>query len=232
MPEPELLVRANGAAMLVAGAALALGCWSRLAAMMLAGMLVPTTLVGHAFWQETTPAGRAGQRIQFLKNLGLFGGLLLVAAGRKGRPMPRSPRPDRDLLEANQAVVLATNGPDGFPQVSAVWFLVDDGTIRLSLNTSRQKVKNLQRRPEATLFFFPGPANPYRTLEIRALATLTPDPDYAFADRLGAKYGARATAERPAGRIARRRVVHSGQDQHLRLTRRTARRGPGRRRAS
>jgi uncharacterized membrane protein YphA (DoxX/SURF4 family) len=83
LPQPELLVRANGAAMVVGGVALALGRWPRLAALLLAGLLAPTTLVGHAFWQETTPVGRAGQRTQFLKNLGLFGGLLLVAAHGK-----------------------------------------------------------------------------------------------------------------------------------------------------
>jgi hypothetical protein len=33
------------------------------------------------------------------------------------------------------------------------------------------------------------PANPYRTLEIRARAEIEPDPDYVFADRVGAKYG-------------------------------------------
>jgi putative oxidoreductase len=83
LPEPELLVRANGATMVAAGVALAFGRLPRLAALALAGLLVPTTLVGHAFWQETTAAGRAAQRIQFLKNLGLFGGLLLVVAARK-----------------------------------------------------------------------------------------------------------------------------------------------------
>ncbi len=105
--------------------------------------------------------------------------------------MARSTIPDshRDLLENNQAVVLATNGADGFPQVSGVWFLVeDDGTVKMSLNTARQKTKNLMSNPDATLFFF-DPANPYRTLEIRSRATVEPDPDYAFADRIGARYG-------------------------------------------
>jgi hypothetical protein len=59
--------------------------------------------------------------------------------------------------------------------------------VRLSLNTARQKVQNLRRHPEATLFFF-DPANPYRTLEIRARAEVALDPDYAFADRVGAKH--------------------------------------------
>ena len=34
------------------------------------------------------------------------------------------------------------------------------------------------------------PANPYRTLEIRARAEIEPDPDYVFADRVAVKYGA------------------------------------------
>lgn len=103
--------------------------------------------------------------------------------------MPEIPASHRDLLETNQAVVLATAGVDGFPQVTAVWFLVEnDGTVKLSLNTARQKTKNLLRHPEATLFFF-DPANPYRTLEIRARAEIAPDPDYAFAEQVGAKYG-------------------------------------------
>ena len=103
--------------------------------------------------------------------------------------MPEIPASHRDLVETSQAVALATLGPDGFPQVTAAWFLAEpDGTIKLSLNTTRQKTKNLLRRPEATLFFV-DPANPYRTLEVRARAVIEPDPDYAFADRVGAKYG-------------------------------------------
>jgi putative oxidoreductase len=80
LPEPELLVRANGATMVAAGSALACGLWPRQTAALLASVLVPTTLVGHPFWEETDPASRAQQRIHFLKNLGLFGALLLVVA--------------------------------------------------------------------------------------------------------------------------------------------------------
>jgi PPOX class probable F420-dependent enzyme len=97
------------------------------------------------------------------------------------------PESHRDLLKADVAV-LATNGQDGYPQVTALWFLFDEGTIKMSLNTTRQKVKNLQAQPECT-FFVIDPANPYRTLEVRARAEITPDPDYAFAKKLGAKYG-------------------------------------------
>jgi PPOX class probable F420-dependent enzyme len=101
-------------------------------------------------------------------------------------PIPAS---HRDLLTAPVAV-LATQGPDGYPQVTATWFLFDDdGGLKLSLNTTRQKVKNLAAHPECTLFIL-DPATPYRTLEIRARAEIQPDPDFAFAAHLGQKYGA------------------------------------------
>ena len=102
--------------------------------------------------------------------------------------MTAFPESHKDLLSAPVAV-LGTNGADGFPQVSALWFLYDDdGLLRLSLNTTRQKVKNLQARPAITLFIF-DPTNPYRTLEVRAQAEVSPDPDYTFATKLSQKYG-------------------------------------------
>ena len=103
--------------------------------------------------------------------------------------MATIPASHRDLLDTAPVGIIATVGLDGVPQVTASWFLAEeDGTVRMSLNTARQKVKNLMRRPEVTLFFL-DPANPYRTLEIRARAEIEPDPDYVFADRVGAKYG-------------------------------------------
>ena len=102
--------------------------------------------------------------------------------------MTAFPDSHRDLLQAEVAV-LATVGRDGSPQVTATWFVLDDGVVKLSLNTTRQKVKNLRERPECTLFLLDR-ANPYRTLELRARAELSPDPDYAFADQLGRTYHA------------------------------------------
>ena len=83
VPNPETAVRGNGAAMVVGGAALVLDKVPRLAALGLVGSLIPTTLAGHSFW-EKEGAERTQQEIQFYKNLGLFGGLLLVLQG-KGR---------------------------------------------------------------------------------------------------------------------------------------------------
>ncbi len=82
LPEPELMVRINGAAMVAGGAALVANVLPRWAAAGLIASLVPTTLAGHAFWKHDDEAARGGQRIQFLKNVGLAGGLLAVLARR------------------------------------------------------------------------------------------------------------------------------------------------------
>jgi len=83
VPEPELAVRANGYTMVAAGIALALGILPRWAAAALASSLVPTSLAGHPFWQETDPMKRKQQQIHFLKNVSMIGGLLLFATRRK-----------------------------------------------------------------------------------------------------------------------------------------------------
>ena|SRR5689334_20876648 len=82
LPEDTVtLVRINGAAQVVAGTLLALGRFPRLSALVLAASLVPTTLAGHRFWDEPDPRTQAQQRIHFLKNMAMLGGLLLVIDG-------------------------------------------------------------------------------------------------------------------------------------------------------
>jgi PPOX class probable F420-dependent enzyme len=100
--------------------------------------------------------------------------------------MPAIPASHRDLLDG-QFATLATIGPDGRPQVSEVWFLADGDKVLISLNESRQKTKNLRANPAASVFLL-DLAMPYRYLEIRGDAVITPDDDYAVADRVGAKY--------------------------------------------
>jgi uncharacterized membrane protein YphA (DoxX/SURF4 family) len=83
--DTETLVRLNGVAQVIAGTALSLGLLRRLSAVVLIGTLVPTTLAGHRFWEELDEDARNMQITQFAKNLGLLGGLLLVATERTSR---------------------------------------------------------------------------------------------------------------------------------------------------
>jgi PPOX class probable F420-dependent enzyme len=107
--------------------------------------------------------------------------------------MTTIPESHKDLLNAPVAV-LGTVGASGRPQLSGVWFLAEDDTVRLSLNTSRQKVKNLQANPKVSLLIFGE--SPYKYLELRGDAELSADPDYEFADKVGAKYGGADLRER------------------------------------
>lgn len=72
------LVRVNGAAQMLGGLALATGRLPRLAALGLAATMPPTTIAGHAYWNETDPGARRNQRIHFLKNVSIAGGLLMA----------------------------------------------------------------------------------------------------------------------------------------------------------
>ena len=83
LPNAELVVRGNGAAMVAGGAALTLDKLPRLAALGLISAMIPTTVAGHAFW-KIDGAERKAHEIQFLKNAGLVGGLLLVVTRSRG----------------------------------------------------------------------------------------------------------------------------------------------------
>jgi PPOX class probable F420-dependent enzyme len=92
-----------------------------------------------------------------------------------------------DLLEAPFGT-LATIDPRGLPQLTEVWFLHDDAELKLWLNTRRAKVQNLRERPECSLLVL-DLENPRRYLEVRGRARIEPDADYAYAAKVGAKYG-------------------------------------------
>ena len=108
------------------------------------------------------------------------------------------PASHADLIDAPNTAVLTTVGADGQPQSTAVWFLVEDGAIKTSITTDRQKYKNLVRHPKATLFVF-DPANPFRTLEVRATAELAADPDKAMLPKFAARYGVPVEVLQQAG---------------------------------
>jgi len=109
-------------------------------------------------------------------------------------PTPADPRvpaispSHRYLLETPHTVALATVGADGQPQVTAIWAMLDGDVVRTSLSKSRQKYKNLLAHPQVTLFAI-DPQNPFRTLEVRAIAAITDDPGLEFLQRLLRLYG-------------------------------------------
>jgi PPOX class probable F420-dependent enzyme len=100
-------------------------------------------------------------------------------------PIPES---HRSLLEGHPTGVLTTVGPDGAPQSTAIWFLLEGGVVRTSFLETRQKVRNLKRDPKCSLFVF-DPENMHKTIELRGQATLEPDPDRIFTYHIIRHYG-------------------------------------------
>jgi PPOX class probable F420-dependent enzyme len=102
--------------------------------------------------------------------------------------MTNIPDSHRDLLDS-QVATLSTIGSDGLPQSTIVWFLYDEGELKLSLNDHRLKTRNLGKRPQLSLLIL-DPTNPARYLAVRGTAQIDPDDDYVFAGKVNAKYSA------------------------------------------
>jgi PPOX class probable F420-dependent enzyme len=94
--------------------------------------------------------------------------------------MTTFPDSHQDLLDAPVAA-LTTVRPDGFPQTSLLWFVHDQGEIKLSLNATRLKTRNLLKDPKVSLLIV-DPASPMRYLEVRGNAVPSADTDAAFAN--------------------------------------------------
>jgi PPOX class probable F420-dependent enzyme len=103
--------------------------------------------------------------------------------------MSEFPESFRALLQSPGVCVLSTLEPNGGPQTSAVWYLLDDdGKLKMSLNGARRKVQNMLRDNKISVIFV-DPENPHRNLELRGTADLTVDADCSFRDKVGAHYG-------------------------------------------
>ncbi len=100
--------------------------------------------------------------------------------------MTTIPASHEDLLAAPFAT-LGTVDRDGRPQLSQVCFLAEDGVVRVSLNTTRAKTRNLRRNPAVNVLIT-DPGNPMRYLELSGDAEIVPD-ESGFVARAGAKYG-------------------------------------------
>ncbi|MDD2923355.1 MAG: TIGR03618 family F420-dependent PPOX class oxidoreductase [Anaerolineales bacterium] len=73
-----------------------------------------------------------------------------------------------DLLkdEAKAYLYLATTMADGSPQVTPIWFNMDEDYILINTNEGRTKDKNMKARPKVALVI-QDPKTPYRYIQIR-----------------------------------------------------------------
>jgi len=80
LPNPELLAQIAAYGQLVGGLMLLFGILSRLAAFGLLLFTIAASVLGHNFWTMTDPQMVYVNIGQFLKNMGIIGGLFLIVA--------------------------------------------------------------------------------------------------------------------------------------------------------
>jgi PPOX class probable F420-dependent enzyme len=97
----------------------------------------------------------------------------------------------RDLLESERIVSVATLGPRGWPHVMPLWYVPRDGDVWIWTYAKSQKIKNLERDPRATLLIETGVEyGELRGMQIEAEAQLIRDTDpvVEFAKLLTIRY--------------------------------------------
>jgi PPOX class probable F420-dependent enzyme len=101
----------------------------------------------------------------------------------------------RAFLQELRFAVLATINQDGTPQLTTMWYLLeDDGTILMNTKVGRLKERNLRRDPRISICI----EDDYNFLTIAGTAILIDDPDRTQADifRLSARYHGEEKAAR------------------------------------
>jgi PPOX class probable F420-dependent enzyme len=97
----------------------------------------------------------------------------------------------RELLDGERIVVVASWGRDGWPHLMPLWYVPRDGEVWIYTYAKSQKVRNLERDPRATLLIETGHEyGELRGMMIEAEAEIHRDPDtvYELAEELTLRY--------------------------------------------
>jgi len=87
-PAPKLAVGGSGVLLILGGLSMLLGIAPVIGIILLIIFLLGVTPVMHAFWEVDDPMARMGEMMNFMKNMALFGALLMMLA--IARPWPFS----------------------------------------------------------------------------------------------------------------------------------------------
>ena len=78
VPFASILVPFSGVMAIVGGLLIVVGYKAKLGAWLIVAFLIPVTFTMHAFWNETDPNQMQMQISNFLKNISMIGGALLI----------------------------------------------------------------------------------------------------------------------------------------------------------
>ena len=99
-----------------------------------------------------------------------------------------------ELLNLAIPAHLATLDPAGFPRITPIWFLWENGVFYMSSGQERRHVHDLARDSRAGLSIAieegqtQGGSRPYRQIIVRGYAQVQPDTDERWARKLILKY--------------------------------------------
>lgn len=117
------------------------------------------------------------------------------------------PKSSLDLISENvrSYAFLATTMPDGTPQVTPVWFDVEDDLVRINTARGRVKDRNMTARPQVAIAIM-NLDEPYRYIQIRGRVVKTAEEGAReHIDKLAKKYLNQKTFPVPSGE---RRVIY------------------------
>ena len=78
LPLANVLVPISGVLSVLGALSIILGYKTRIGAAMIAVFLVPVTLLFHPFWAVADPGARQTEMIEFMKNMSMLGGSLII----------------------------------------------------------------------------------------------------------------------------------------------------------
>ncbi len=80
VPIPKIAVLMTGLMMFLGGLGILLGIYVQLSVLLLSLFLIGTLIKMHRYWEVADPMARMGEHVNFYKNLGLLGAILMLLA--------------------------------------------------------------------------------------------------------------------------------------------------------
>jgi PPOX class probable F420-dependent enzyme len=112
----------------------------------------------------------------------------------------------RKFLERPHVAVMATISPNGRPQATPVWFLLEDQLLLVNTSKGRVKLRNVQAHPYVTLTVV-DPGNMYRYVQVQGkVVRFDPANGARDIDRLSQRYRGKPytypASDTPANRVS------------------------------
>jgi len=80
VPLPSVAIAFTGLLLLLGGLSILLGLYPFVGSILLVVFLIPVSFMMHNFWKIQDPQMKMGEKVNFIKNMALLGGVLMLSA--------------------------------------------------------------------------------------------------------------------------------------------------------